>query len=273
MKKLVDFHMHTQASDGTWLPTELIEEIKKASISIFSVTDHDSIKNVKQVRELAKVNNLTCISGVELSATYNEREYHILAYNFDLNNPKIIERVHKNHQLRYAHHISCIETLTKDYPVISVDEFIEYEYDLTRGGWPALNYLIDKQVVKNMNHYFTLMEKYNLKLVFNEPVQVIKDIKEAGAIAVLAHPPAYTAHGGFMDFEQLNMWKDFGIQGIECYSPYYKNPTDCNYYIKYCNDNGLYISGGSDCHGHLLSSRRLGYPSIEKSQLNLPFLD
>lgn len=271
MKKLVDFHMHTQASDGTWLPEELIEEIKKANISKFAVTDHDSIQNVKQTQELANANNLTCISGVELSATYKEREYHILAYNFDLQNPTIIERVHKNHQLRYDHHISCIETLTKDYPVISVEEFIEYEYDLTRGGWPALNYLMDKNVVNNMNDYFILMEKYNLKLLFNQPAEVIKDIKNAGAIAVLAHPPAYIDNG-FMDYKQLKMWKDFGIQGIECYSPYYKNATDCNYYVKYCNENDLYISGGSDCHGRLLSSRKLGNPSIEKSQLNLPFL-
>jgi predicted metal-dependent phosphoesterase TrpH len=38
-----DLHLHTSASDGTWTPEVLIENIVRAGISVFAVTDHDSI--------------------------------------------------------------------------------------------------------------------------------------------------------------------------------------------------------------------------------------
>ena len=46
MNKIIDMHIHTNASDGTYTPQEVARETKKRGISIFSITDHDSIKSV-----------------------------------------------------------------------------------------------------------------------------------------------------------------------------------------------------------------------------------
>jgi len=84
MKK-VDMHIHTVASDGTWDVEELKNELLKNKIQIFSVTDHDSVDNIKNMQEvLDHKDNLIFIPGVELSAEYQGKEYHLTLYNFDI---------------------------------------------------------------------------------------------------------------------------------------------------------------------------------------------
>lgn len=271
MKKYVDLHIHTQSSDGTWTPEKAIQHINTADIGVFSITDHDSIDSVAEAQRLAGDNGLVCISGVEISSTHNDMEYHILTYNFNLDNPYLVARVNKNHKIRLDYHETVIETMKKDYPQLSLEEFEGYSYDLTRGGWPSLNFLLDKGVVHNMQEFFDLMKRYKLQLIFDSPEQVIAEIRQAGGVAILAHPPAYVQQD-FMSIDQLKEWVSYGIQGFECYSPYYKNPLDSSYYVDFCKENALYISGGSDCHGDLLLHRKLRNPSILLEQLELPFV-
>jgi hypothetical protein len=64
-----------------------------------------------------------------------------------------------------------------------------------------------------------------------------------------------------MSKELLEIWKYFGIDGIECYSPYFENREDAVYYVKYCKENDLMISGGSDCHGKF-NERSIGVPKV-----------
>ena len=49
----IDLHMHTSASDGTWSPEALIQNVINAGIEIFSVTDHDTVENIAAVSDLA----------------------------------------------------------------------------------------------------------------------------------------------------------------------------------------------------------------------------
>lgn len=268
----VDLHIHTQASDGTWSPNDVVENVKKANIETFAVTDHDAIDSVKETQLMASKHGITCITGVELSTTYNDMEYHILAYDFQLSHSSLINRINKNKNQRIDYHATVIEKLVKDFKQISIEEFSRYKYDLSRGGWPSLNYLLDKQVVHTMQGFFNLMKDYKLQLEFDAPLDIIQDIRSSGGVAILAHPAAY-AKQNLMTKKALKGWVDFGIQGFECYSPYYKNPLDSSYYIDYCKENDLYISGGSDCHGSLLLQRKLRTPSIQLKQLNLPFLN
>jgi len=267
----VDLHMHTQASDGTWAPDDVIENVKKAGIDTFAVTDHDAIDNVRETQMKAERSGLRCVTGVELSTTYQQMEFHVLAYNFKLHHPVIQERINKNKKQRLDYHLTVIERLKDDYKMISIEEFSGYEYDLKRGGWPSLNYLLDRGVAHSMQHYFNLMKDYDLQLVFDSPSEIIDAIKASSGIAVLAHPAAYVKQNR-MTIDALREWQAFGIQGLECYSPYYKNASDSQFYINYCKENNLYISGGSDCHGELLPQRKLRTPSIQLKDLTLPFL-
>ena len=50
----VDLHLHTSASDGTWTPEVLVAKLLESGISLFAVTDHDSVENVARTAAIAE---------------------------------------------------------------------------------------------------------------------------------------------------------------------------------------------------------------------------
>lgn len=265
----VDMHIHTTASDGTWTNEELLNLIIERNIKLFSITDHDTIEN--SVSMLSNIpDNINYIVGVEVSCTYNNQEFHITAYDFDYKNIKLNELLKFNQIQREEFNTKIIQYVKKINSIIDINDYSSYKYDRNRGGWESLNYLLDKNIVKDLNDYFKILKSSNEKLCLKNPKEVIQIIKEAGGYPFLAHPSAYEK-GDKLSIEVLREWRDYGICGIECFSPYLKNVKDAEYYVDFCNKNNLMISAGSDCHGEF-NDRTLGIPKVNIEDLKLDFV-
>ena len=89
--KYADLHIHSSYSDGAYTPEEIIDIAKKNGVKYISITDHDSIGG--QYINGKEVEDIEIISGIELSAEYNEMELHILGYYIDVNNERLRESV------------------------------------------------------------------------------------------------------------------------------------------------------------------------------------
>ncbi len=266
----VDMHIHTIASDGTWTVDELLDRIIKNNIKIFSITDHDTIEN--SIKMLNKVpSNICYVIGVEISCTYNDEEYHITAYDFDYENIKLNELLKFNRIQRKNSNTRVIEYVQQQNKIKDITDYYSYTHSRERGGWESLNYLIDKNIIKDINEYFEIVKLSKEKLCLKNPKEIIEIIKDAGGYSFLAHPSAYNK-GEKLSVEALNEWKSFGISGIECFSPYLKNIEDANYYVKFCEENNLMISAGSDCHGEF-NNRTLGVPKVNIDKLRLEFIN
>src|SRR5438045_8804176 len=63
----VDFHMHTLASDGLWTTEKLVDTVYSQGVRTLTVSDHDTIKNVRPVQELAARRGVNCVPGVEMT--------------------------------------------------------------------------------------------------------------------------------------------------------------------------------------------------------------
>ena len=94
---MIDLHVHTNYSDGTWDLKKLLEEAEKAKIEVLSITDHDTIKAYKELEKIdyKKIYSGKIISGVEFNTVYDGVTFHLLAYNFDY---KKLEQYDKNKQ-------------------------------------------------------------------------------------------------------------------------------------------------------------------------------
>lgn len=267
MKK-IDMHMHTCASDGTWDVEELKEELKKNNINIFSVTDHDSVGNIKNMEDILKPgDNFIFIPGTELSTEYEGKEYHLTLYNYDINNIDLINLMKWNNENKLNSNIEYIKTYAaKKYGNVSLEDFEKYEYDRKRGGWKSANYMLDKGIHKSIPEHLKDVYQSGLKANFKNPEEVIGIAKKSGGKIFLAHP-SYHYKDTVMPLNELKFWLEAGIDGIECYSPYNEEGTE--YYIDFCKRNNIMISSGSDCHGSFIPARKLGVPNTFLEDFNI----
>lgn len=273
MTKRVDLHMHSQASDGTWSTKEIIDEVKSKGIEVFSVTDHDVIDTSLELYQMKKKGSLqeSFVIGVETSVTYKGKEYHITVYDFDPTNVRFLNLIRKNHDMRESADRQLIVWLNDEGKLPGMEDYEKYAYDPKLGGWKSLHYLKEKGLVANWKDFIKLASGSDIQLVFNDPREAIEAIKEAGGHCFLAHPSAYTG-GTRLEEEILDQFREMGIEGLECYSPYITDEEDTKYYIDYCTKHGLQISGGSDCHG-TFNNRELGQPHITVDDLRLSFIE
>ena len=145
---------------------------------------------------------------------------------------------------------------------IDFEDYLSYEHDPSKGGWKTLNFLIDRGICKNIDEFFNkiFVGERALKYPdFPHPKEVIETIKKANGIVVLAHPKYGKSQ--FKLDEMLELFKNWGVDGIECYHPHHDEDT-IKYLVDYCTKNNLIITGGSDYHGGLISKRSLGTPEF-----------
>jgi hypothetical protein len=265
----VDLHIHTTASDGSWTPETLMQNIAKAGIGLCAVTDHDTVKHIVPVQELAAAAGVAFLAGVEVSTTVRGHSFHIIGYGV---NPAAgpLQRI-LGHNAALLEEVDCtsIKKLIADGFKIDFDEYCEYRHDPVRGGWKSLSFLIDKGFCRDVEDFFHNLFTSERGMGFPEfpsPAEVIEAIKASDGVPVLAHPGS-CFHGA--DLEQTLDW--FGhelIEGVECFHPGH-NATTTKCVLQWCNRHGLIITGGSDCHGDFVPQRRLGVPKIKLAQLKL----
>lgn len=270
MKYKIDTHMHTTASDGTLYPEELLKEVIENNISVFSVTDHDSIDSIETMKNLTRNLDLVFIPGVEISVTYLKKEIHLLTYgdNISKNNSDLMEIINYNKKVRIDFENKFMDFISKRYDV-SLHEYDTFERNPKEGGWKSFNFLLNKNIVKSLLEVFDLVKESGLSFVFKSPKEVIPKLKEFGLTVILAHPPAYYKND-LLEKDFLEYFTKLGIDGIECISPYYDDEEHIDYYKDYCINNDLLIMSGSDYHGKLIPTRKLGLP---ERIINKPELD
>lgn len=269
MEKIrVDLHMHTIASDGTQTPRELLDEVLEKDIKIFAITDHDSVENVAEMMTLAEDTDRIYIPGVEISTTYDGKELHLLTYNLHPENEVLKEILAVNKGIREYFNLKIIEHFVGINPDVSVEGYEAYERNPKWGGWKAENYLRDVGAIHHIGDLFTKLNDMDEDMIFSPTLEIIPKLKAIGATVILAHPPAYY-RGEHLPLEMMDDLRSAGIDGMECFSPYYKEEGQSDYYTSYCKKYGLMITCGSDYHGAFIKTRHLGYPERYLNELNL----
>jgi predicted metal-dependent phosphoesterase TrpH len=269
---LVDLHIHTNASDGVWTPAETVTAVKAAGIGLFSVTDHDTVKNVAATAELAAAAGLEFLAGVEISTTLGGHLFHILGYGIDAAGSELGKVVDANAALMEEVDHDSIRKLVAAGYSIDYAEFCAYEHDPRRGGWKSLSYLVDKGLCTGVADFFAKLFTAQNGIIFPDfihPAEAIAAIKAAGGAAVLAHPGS-DFHGPPLE-ETLDLFAAEAIDGVECYHLCHDADTTRRA-AEWCDRHGLLITGGSDSHGGFVPSRRLGVPEVRLGQLRLGWL-
>lgn len=104
---IVDLHVHSTASDGTFTPSQLVDYALEKELSAFALTDHDTVEGLeealtraadcqpKAVHSNFRKEDVSCpsrnfievIPGIELSTEYMGKDVHIVGLYIDHRNP------------------------------------------------------------------------------------------------------------------------------------------------------------------------------------------
>jgi predicted metal-dependent phosphoesterase TrpH len=264
-----DLHIHTTASDGRWLPHQVVEGCLAEGIGLLAVADHDASDSVLATEALALEAGLAFLRGVEISSMAGDTMLHILGYGIDPSDPVLHGVLFENRIKIEAVDDDDIRGLIDLGYDIDYQAYLAYDYDRTRGGFKSLNFCIDRGFCRDAHDFFdNIRSQLNHRWPdFVLPREAISAIRGAGGIPVLAHPAAsLKGHGGLND-RSLAPLLDAGIGGLECYSQYHDAATTA-YCVDWCLQHDLVITGGSDYHGGYVG-RALGVPVVDTSQLRL----
>ncbi|MDX1357434.1 MAG: PHP domain-containing protein [Clostridia bacterium] len=274
---IADLHIHSYYSDSSYTPSQIVEKLLQANIGIASLTDHNTIDGVKEFVNLASSAGITAITGVEVSSKIGDMVYHILAYGFNPDDPRIPAYVDPLLSMMKENNRKLIVRMSEDYDEINIPEYDEYSYDRTRGGWKFVNYICDKGITEKPIDGLSFYSKYGFQLSncdYPSPGEVIKEILSWGAFPVLAHPQGYFKEE-FPSKESVsdlfNRFASSGLQGVECYH-YRQNDHMIQISVDWCTANNMIITAGSDSHGSFVTENDIGSMRIPLSQLNLGHL-
>lgn len=259
--RMIDLHVHSNESDGTFTPEELVYEADKIGLSAIALTDHDTVSGVQKAKSAAVKTGVTVISGIELSTEYQGKEVHILGLFIDESNSEFLQKIAYFRQSRIDRNQKMYELLRKKGFDITEEAVRAMFPDSVLTRAHIARYMYEKKYIKSINEAF---ERYigdgKSCFVAREkvtPAQAIRIIHKVGGIAILAHPVLYHLPKSTLD-SLVSYCSSSGLDGIEAiYSTY--QTSDEHDMRKLAKKYGLAISGGSDFHGSNKPNIALGY--------------
>jgi len=257
----IDLHVHSNESDGTFTPEELIDTAITNSIDTIALCDHDTISGVPAFLSYARGKNVRAIAGVELSAYSDGGECHILGINIPLNNKELNTALQRYRDNRIVRNNGIIEKINELGISISDKDVSYYSKGEIAGRMHIARVLVDKGVADSIDDAFRkFLVKGALAFVDRlkmDPFEMVALLKRTSAKVVLAHPGLL-----HMDDENLfvfvNKLVEAGLDALEVYTPH-NNDTQILMLSKMADSLNLMKSGGSDFHGENKADHTIGF--------------
>lgn len=264
--KFVDFHAHSTASDGTLTPRELAGYAAEKGLIAAAKTDHDTIDGTAEFFDECKKLGVEPVSGVEMSAKYS-CELHIVGLFVDINSPEFCEKLETLKNSRLIRNKQMLDALKQNGMEISEKTLLENNPGKTLKSLGRPHFaceMVANGYVSDINEAFLKYlgrgKSCYVKRISFTPEECIEIIKNAGGLAILAHPIYITQDKDEL-FELFKKLKNCGLDGAECYYGAYTREFS-ELCLSLCEKTGLLPSGGSDFHGANRTDTDLGCANV-----------
>lgn len=255
--KPVDLHTHSNRSDGSYTPVQLVDYAVCKGLSAIALTDHDTIDGLDEAISHAEAlaaagqPSVEVVPGIEFSTEYEKKDVHIVGLYISYNAPAFREQLDAFVNSRINRNIKMCQNLQTAGIDITFDKLQSRNPGavITRAHYAS--YLLEDGYVKSRQDAFSQYlgdhTKYFVPREKVTPAQAVDLILKAGGIPILAHPPLY--HMGQDRLDRLtSSLKEDGLMGIEVFYSSYTNQDERDM-RRLANRYGLLLSGGSDFHG------------------------
>ena len=247
----VDLHVHSNKSDGSYTPTELVNYAIEKGLSAFALTDHDTTDGIEEALAAAKGKNIEVIPGIEFSSEYEGKDIHIVGLYIDYKSDFFKRRLEAFVNGRILRNQEMCQRLQEVGVTITYEQLLAEFPDcvITRSHYAKflLNHGYTRSMKEGFERYIGDYAPCFVSRKKITPMRAIEIILKAGGIPILAHPTLYHMSSSRLD-ELVAKLKAVGLVGIEAIYSTYSSSEERDI-RKLALKYDLAISGGSDFHG------------------------
>lgn len=272
----IDLHIHSDASDGTLSPAEILDLARDLNLGAIALTDHDTIEGSKKIIDIGIPPPMRFLTGIEISAAPPPSfpcsgSFHILGYGLRLDDPVLnqtLDVLQKVRRDRNPRMINRLNSLGIDISIAELtDIFGEGQIGrphiarimLKKGYVSSIDDAFDRYLSKGKAAY---VDKYRV-----DCGKAIEIIAGAGGVSVLAHPGLLKPDDNARLENLIRTLKTMGLRGIEvCYPEHSDKQTAL--YSELAERYDLLITGGTDFHGSLKPDIQMG---VGKGDFFVPY--
>ncbi|MEU7473660.1 PHP domain-containing protein [Streptomyces sp. NPDC044984] len=247
----IDLHTHSTASDGTDTPAELVRKAAAAGLDVIALTDHDTTRGYAEALA-ALPPGLTLVPGAELSCRLDGISMHMLAYLFDPEEPALLAERELVRDDRVPRAQGMIAKLNALGVPVTWEQVARIAGDGSVGRPHVASALVELGVVPTVSDAFTQewladggrahMEKHE-----TDPFEALRLIKNAGGVAVFAHPAA-SKRGRTVPESAIAELAAAGLDGLEV--DHMDHGPETRARLRgLARELGILVTGSSDYHG------------------------
>jgi predicted metal-dependent phosphoesterase TrpH len=264
--KFADLHLHTQFSDGTFTPEELVLRAQNAGLACIALTDHDTVEGCARAAAACAAVKMEFISGAELTAEHDDTEVHILGYFLDTQNPVLLEKIAKFQSVRQNRIREMVAALNKLGIPLKAESVFALANCKSPGRPHVARALVKEKLIGSLDEAFErFLKKGRAAWVPKTKMSALEGVElihQAGGLAVMAHP------GLNRTDDIIPALVEAGLDGIECFHTKHSTVM-AERYLEIAEKHHLLVTGGSDCHGFsknrpLIGTVKLPYGHVER---------
>ena len=268
----IDLHTHSNRSDGTESPADLVKRALSEGLDVLGLTDHDTTEGWDEAVDAAESTGLRLVRGIEVSCVFAGYGVHLLAYLPDPTYPPLARELQRVLDGRNSRLPATLERLRALGIDIDVHDVRRVAGETAAMGRPHVaDALVELGVVRDRN------EAFNTYLGPQGPAYVhryaadledmIGTVAAAGGVTVLAHPWASRHDHSALDADGIAGLCDVGLSGLEVDHEDH-DPATRAALRAVARDLGLVVTGSSDYHGLGKVDHDLGCNTTAPDQLD-----
>lgn len=252
MAAMIDLHTHTNCSDGTDSPRELVNKAIVQGLDVLGISDHDTTSGWKEATESLR-GSLKLALGSEISClTTDGISVHMLGLLFDPEYAEMQQVLEETRDGRLPRMRKMIEKMRAEGMDISMADVEQAMPAGATMGRPHLaDALVAKKIVKSRDEAFVDLlhneSRFYVSHAAPTPAEAIALIRRAGGVSVIAHP--FASHRGqILKAEDFSELVAAGLNGIEV-DHRDQNPEERAMLRSIAKELDLVVTGSSDYHG------------------------
>ena len=264
---MIDLHSHSSASDGQLSPTALAGYAAGKGLSVWALTDHDTVDGLRDAARACIEHNIIFSPGIELNIQWQSGEFHLLGHALRRLSPELKATIDYLSESRRNRNLEIIDKMRKDGIEVSLDE-LEQKYATTQIGRPHFaSHLMEIGKIKHRQEAFDRFlgkgRPWYVEHAGENLEVAVEAIKTSGGVPVIAHPLSLYVGWSHME-ETIASIKEQGVEGLEAWHPAAR-VGEAMRLEELAKKLGMFVTAGSDWHGKgVRADRHLGRTSGDK---------